>query len=130
MSLFYGKTTVLADLRLHKAQAGLVTTGTVSRYINGTYDPVNDVELENVCLWPNPTYSSLGTGGGAYNAGPVCIWRTGEDFPVIGGISAPKGQDRLTIGGTVYLIESVAPRLNADEDEGYAIYDCQVTRPA
>ncbi len=130
MGLFFGKTSVLADLRLHKKQAGLVTTGTLSRYLNGTYDPVNDVALANVCLWPNPTYSSLGTGGGAYNAGPVCIWRTGESIPDIGGIAAPKGQDKLTIGGTEYLLESVAPRLNADEANGYAIYDCQVTRPA
>lgn len=120
---FFGQETVLADLDLHKDMAGLVTTGTLSRYIDGTYDPANDVAYANVCLWPGTTHSSLGIGGGAYDESAFCAWRTGES-------EKPRGQDKWTVAGVEYLIETVASRLNDDESEGYAIYDCQVSRPA
>ncbi len=121
--MFFGKVSVLADLRLHKQQAGLVTTGTLARLKNGTYDPVNEVAYANVCLWPGSTYSTLGSGGPAYDQSQFCAWRTGE-------AEKPRGQDKWIVGGIEYVIQSVTTRLNADENEGYAVYDCTVARPA
>ncbi len=124
MSGFAGKDSVDDDLALHQGGGFDIGSATLKRYKDGTYDPVNEVTYEMVCLWPGSTFSTLGSGGGAYDAGPLCAWRRGESF-------APKGQDLWTVAGVDYLIESVATRFDADEaTEGYAIYDCQVTRPA
>lgn len=116
---FFGRETVLADLRLHKAQAGLVTAGTLR--VRGASDTFTDVAYENVCLWPPREMTGLGGGGAATQGATVTAWRTGE-------ASAPSVDDKWVIGGVSFLIVSRTARHSHDEASGYAIYDCQVSR--
>lgn len=112
---FFGRQTVLADLRLHKSQAGLVTTATLGRL--GT----TSVGYSNACLWPTDERTALGEGGMPIESGMVTVWRTGE-------ADAPRADDTWTIGGVSYLVTSVTKRHYHHESSGYAIYDCRVSR--
>lgn len=116
---FFGKKTVFADLRLHKKQAGLVTTGTLK--LRTSADTFSDVTYTNVCLWPVTKTSSLGTGGLSAVRTRLTAWRVGE-------ASAPTVDSKWVVGGVSYLIVSLTSRHNHDESSGYAIYDCDVTR--
>lgn len=113
--MFFGRKTVQADLRLHKMQAGLVTTGTLNILGDGT------VAYTNVCVWPVTEVSGLGQETAAYQQTLVTAWRLGES-------RAPRVDDTWTVGGKVYNIVSINPRHNHDESSGYAIYDCTCTR--
>lgn len=113
--MFFGKQTVKADLRLHKKQAGLVTTGTLN--ILGSAS----VSYANVCVWPVTEVSGLGQEQAAHQQTMITAWRLGES-------RAPRVDDTWTVGGKVYGIVSINPRHNNDESSGYAIYDCTCTR--
>ncbi len=112
---FFGKKTVLADLRLHKMQAGLVTTGTLNR--RGT----TGVSYSNVCIWPGDENSALGSGGNPRVSGLLTAWPVGES-------DAPRADDTWTVGGLTFLVLSVTKRHYHDESSNYAIYDCRWTR--
>lgn len=113
--MFFGRQTVAADLRLHKKQAGLVTTGTLNLQGGGT------VSYSNVCLWPTTEITGLGQEMAAHQETMVTAWRQGESQP-------PRVDDTWTIGGKNYGIVVVNIRHNHDESSGYAIYDCTCTR--
>lgn len=117
--MFFGRATVLADLRLHKMQAGLVTTGTLSVRTSG--DTFSTVAYTNVCLWPVRKTSAIGAGGMPPTNTTVTAWRVGES-------SAPTIDCKWSIGGVTYLIVGVTSRHNHDESSGYAIYDCDVVK--
>lgn len=113
--MFFGRRTVAADLRLHKKQAGLVTTGTLNLMNGGT------VSYSNVCKWPVTEVSGLGQETAAHQETMITAWRQGES-------QAPRVDDTWTIGGKIFGIVSINPRHNDDESSGYAIYDCTCTR--
>lgn len=119
MSGFFGRDTLLADLELHKYQAGLLTTATLNKQGGGT------VSLANVCLWPGDSVSALGHGGFPASSGQLTVWRTGE-------ADSPRPDDTVTVqarsGPITVLVVSVAKTLNDDEADGYAKYDCRVTK--
>lgn len=114
---FFGRATVLADLRLHKDQAGLVTTGTLNR--RGS----SSVSYSNVCVWPGDENSALGRDGNASVNGMLTAWRLGES-------DGPRADDTWAVGGVTYTVLSVTKRHNHDESSGYAIYDCRWVRMA
>ncbi len=115
---FYGRRSVLADLRLHKMQAGLVIAATLSRL------DLPPIAYANVCLWPTTEVSALGTNddGLPSDDGQITAWRVGE-------AAAPRPDDSWTISGLDYLISEVTKRLNHDESAGFCIYDCKSGRP-
>lgn len=114
---FFGRRTVLADLRLHKMQAGLVGAATLSRL------DLPPIAYAHVCLWPTTEVSALGTGDGLpSDDGQVTAWRVGET-------AAPRPDDSWTVGGVDYLIAEVAKRHSHDEAAGFCIYDCKIGRP-
>lgn len=119
---FFGRETVVADLRLHKDQAGLVTTGTLKNRVSGTI-PTTGVSYAAVCLWPVQKQSALGVGGLPPATSQLTAWRVGET-------TAPQADGTWTVGGVSYLIVGVSPRHNHDEASNYAIYDCDVARVA
>jgi hypothetical protein len=112
---FFGRDTVLADLRMHRQQAGLVTTGTLNR--RGT----TSVAYENVCLWPGDESTALGVGGNPSVSGQLTAWRVGE-------ADEPRADDTWTVGGVTVTVLSVGKRHNHDEASGFAIYDCRWVR--
>lgn len=114
---FFGRETVLADLRLHKDQAGLVTTGTLNR--RGT----SSVSYANVCLWPGDENSAIGSDGNASIGGMLTMWRVGES-------DKPRADDTVTVSSQTVLLLSVTARHNHNESSGYAIYDCRWVRMA
>ena len=113
---------MLADLRLHKAQAGLVTTGTLKNRVSGTI-PATGVSFAAVCLWPQQKSSALGVGGLPTSRGQLTAWRAGET-------TAPQVDGTWTVGAVTVLITGVRPRHNHDEASNYAIYDCDVVKVA
>jgi len=115
--MFFGRNTVLADLRLHKAQAGLVRAGTLNLLGGGT------VAYANVCVWPHTEVSGLGQESAAHQEATVTAWRVGEAQP-------PRVDDTWAVGGKVYGILQATARHSDDESSGYAIYDCICTRKA
>jgi hypothetical protein len=115
---FFGRRTVLADLRLHKMQAGLVGAATLSRL------DLPPIAYGNVCLWPTTESSALDTDEGLpSDDGKVTAWRTSVSE------AAPRPDDSWTINGVDYLITEVAKRHNHDEAAGFCIYDCAIGRP-
>ena len=113
---FFGRETVLADLRLHKEQAGAVTAGTLT-LLGGAA-----VTYADVCLWPSTHQTGLGGPQVPLKTAQLTAWRHGE-------ASAPRPDDSWTVGGVAYQIQSVTKRLHADESAGFCIYDCDVVRP-
>lgn len=113
--MFFGRRTVEADLRLHKMQAGLVTTGTLNLMNGGT------VAYANVCKWPVLEVSGLGQETAAHQETMITAWRLGES-------QAPRADDIWAVGGKLYGIVTANTRHNHDESSGYAIYDCTCTR--
>ena len=113
---FFGRVSVLADLRLHKEQAGGVTAGTLVRLGSSS------VAYADVCLWPTNHQTGLGGNQVPLKTALLTAWRHGE-------ASAPRPDDSWTVGGTSYLIQSVTKRLHADETDGFCIYDCDIVRP-
>ena len=117
--MFFGVQTVRADLRLHKAQAGLVTSGVL---VGTNVTTAFTQAYANVCLWPENEASALGIGGMPFGDSTVTAWRDGET-------TAPKPDDKWTINGVSYLIVSIRKRHNHDEAaKSCAIYDCGVSR--
>lgn len=112
---FFGRQTVLADLRLHKQQAGLVTSGTLNMQGGAS------VSYSNVCVWPIQEVSGLGQEMAAHQQTTLRAWRTGET-------QGPRADDTWTVAGKIYNVMSVVPSHNHDESSNYAIYDCLVTR--
>ena len=113
---FFGRVTVLADLRLHKEQAGLVTTC--------VYTPAGStagVTFANACPWPSTVDTALGKGGLPVDSGLVTIWRAGET-------TAPQIDGQLVIAGQTELIVTVDRRFPADEGSNYCVYDCRTQR--
>jgi hypothetical protein len=114
--MFFGRVSVLADLRLHKEQAGGVTAGTLG--VQGG----SSIAYANVCLWPSDERTGLGGAGAAVESAQLTAWRVGE-------ADAPRPDDTWTVGGVSYLVQTVRKRLHADESAGYCIYDCDVAAP-
>jgi hypothetical protein len=119
---FFGRDTVLADLRMHRQQAGLVVAGTLKNRVSGTI-PSTGVSYEAVCLWPVAKRSALGSGGLPTASAQLTAWRVGET-------TAPQVDGTWTVGGVSYLTLAVTPRHNHDESSNFAIYDCDVAKVA
>lgn len=111
---FFGKQTVLADLRLHKLNAGLVRSGSL-RSLSGTV-----TTWANIGNWPITESTGMGDGAAQQNV-TITLWRVGEAV-------APRADYTITCEGKTLNIVSVTPRLNEDESANYAIYECQCTR--
>lgn len=114
---FFGRNTVLADLRLHKHQAGLVTSGTLTTFGTGS----TSVSYANVCVWPVHEISGMGMEQAAHQQTTITAWRIGET-------TAPRADDIWTVNSNVYAVIDVTARHNHDEASNYAIYDCTCTR--
>ncbi len=118
MSGFYGIRTVLADLEKHRRGTGKVVPATLTLQDEDS----TVVEYANAYAWPSPSNTGTGGQGRAFNTGRVTLWRVGEsDGPMVNDTLA------MAIDGedTDVRINSVTARLNADEAEGYAVYDLE-----
>ncbi len=114
MPRFYGYRSVIASLRKHKLGTGKVTSATLK--VRGSGDTFADVAYKNAYRWPSSESSGLTGSGYPHTQSRIVLWRLGETTP-------PRVDDKVTLGGTTFLIVEVTPRLNADEDRNYAVYD-------
>ena len=113
---FFGRVSVIADLRLHKEQAGGVAAGTLA-VLGGAAVP-----YANVCLWPTGERTGLGGPRVPSVTTQLTAWRAGET-------TAPRPDDSWTVGGVAYQVVNVQKRLHADESSNFCIYDCDVVGP-
>lgn len=118
MAGFYGHRTVLADLRKH-LRTGKVIAATLK--VRGANDATTSIAFAYAYKWPQTERTGVGGPGYPTNLGRVTLWRWGET-------SRPRPDDKLTLSGdsTEYQILAVTPRLNADESNNCAVYDCDV----
>lgn len=114
---FYGQRTVLRDLAKHR-RTGKLVTATLKR--NSGF---SDIAYANVYVWPTNETTGVGGGGNADQRTTISAYRVGE-------ADAPRADDRWTVGVTTWNIESVTSRLNADEANGFAVYDCVAFKAA
>ena len=116
MAGFYGRRSVLADLMLHQRGTGKVVSAVLT--MKDGLD--TQVSYANAYAWPSGSNTGAGGKGRAWNTGRVTLWRVGES-------DAPKADDTLAliIDGEVVdvRINGVTARLNADEADGFAVYD-------
>ena len=115
---FYGYRSVLSDLQKHIRGTGKVTTATL-KIRTALSDTMTSVAWKNVYLWPQDESTGLGSVGHPTLHGRITAWRIGET-------SAPRVDDKWTVGDTTYLITRVQPRLDADVARNFAVYDCDV----
>ena len=116
---FYGLKTVLATRRKHM-RTGKVVSGTLKVRIAGGQDTFTSVAWGNLYIHPQTEVSGFDHMGFADIDGVITMYRLGE-------ASAPRVDDQIVVGTTVYLIKHVTPRLNADEASNMAVYDVLVT---
>lgn len=110
---FLGYESVLEDMEKQPKR----TSGTLRKRTPGT-DTFSTTQTY-ADVYVAPVRVSSGLGGEGYPAGSTTatLWQLGYDY-------APAVDDRLTVGGTTYIIASVYTRLNGDD--GYAVHDCVV----
>ncbi len=112
---FADAATVMAD---RAKQSWKLTTATL--YLNP--DHTTTVSYASVYVWPLKDWSGIGADGWPTTIGKITFYREGES-------SAPQSDDTVTNeAGSEFLIQSVLSRLNRDEEMGYAVYDCEVSR--
>lgn len=116
MPRFYGTQTVLATLNKQQ-RTGKVSSGTLK--VRGNDDTFASVAWAHLYLWPTTEITGLGGGGYSHVAAKATLYRIGESY-------APRVDDKLSAGGSEWQITRVQPRLNADEDDGFAVYDCDL----
>lgn len=113
---FYGHRYVLADLKKH-LRTGKVVEATLT--LND--DSATQVEWTYTYIWPETESSALGGPGAASVSTRITAWRTGET-------EKPRADDKWTIDSVDFLINAVTTRLNADEAQNFAVYDCDCSR--
>lgn len=118
MSRFFGYRSVRATLAKQK-RTGKVVSGTLK--VRGVDDSTTSVSWANIYILPEDESTGMGAGGHSDITTRLTMYRVGET-------SAPRPDDKLTVGSNTYLISRVASRLNADESRHYAVYDCDVVR--
>jgi hypothetical protein len=115
---FFGRESVQATCEKQRA-TGKVTTGTLKT--RGALDALTDVPWGNLYVYPLPQITGIGGDGYPNVAGRATLYRMGETV-------APVADDKLVDGsGRTWQIIGVNSRLNADEAEGFAVYDCDLT---
>lgn len=114
---FYGYRTVVASRNKHR-RTGKVTTATLT--LNGVSTPTS-VSYANAYIWPYAEANSLDGSGRPVTATTIVLWRLGES-------QAPRVHDTLAADGHDWLVLDVTSRLNADETNNFAVYDCRVAR--
>lgn len=118
---FYGIRSVIADRNKH-LRTGKVVTATLK--IQAGPNKNTTVPYANIYVWPNTEVTGAGGQGRAWTGGRVTLYRMGEAY-------APATDDTLEsleVNGvsTNVRINSVQPRLNADEALSFAVYDLDV----
>lgn len=114
---FYGHRYVLADLKKHM-RTGKVFDATLT--LND--GSATQVEWTYTYIWPETESSGIPQGAAAVQT-RITAWRTGET-------EKPRADDKWTIDSVDFLINSVTTRLNADEGQNFAVYDCDCSRVA
>lgn len=119
---FFGVRTVKADLRKHQATGKVVPAVLSGKESDGT--PFS-VSYANAYAWPSPENSGVGGKGRAWNTGRITLWRVWPSIET----QAPRPDDTVAMEiegeATDVRLNSVTPRLNADESRGFAVYDCE-----
>lgn len=114
---FLGRQSVLATL-LKQQRTAKVTSGTLKVRADG--DTFINVTWANMYVWPDTVVTGVGSGGFPDAAGRATLYRIGEDY-------GPKVDDKLAdSSGRTWQIVRVESRLNGDESEGFAVYDCEL----
>jgi hypothetical protein len=117
MSRFFGKTSVRATLRMHKASTGKVQSGTLK--VRGASDTFTEVTWNNAYLEPAGEQTGL-DGGAATVQTTGQLWQTGEAY-------GPRVDDIYVDSSSVsWLITFVRTSRNADS--GYAVHQCSFVR--
>lgn len=116
-SRFYGRTSVIKT-RQKQQRTGDVKAATLR--VRGTADNKTNVAYSYCYVWPQSEQTGLGSGSAASVQANITLYREGES-------SGPRADDVIRVGGIDYLVTGVNTRLDADIDDGYAVYDCDVT---
>lgn len=118
--MFYGQETVIKARNRHARTAKLV-----SAVLTTNETSPATVTYANAYVYPENEASALGEGGSPVVTTRIVIYALGESTSTF-----PRADDTLVASGNSYLINRVATRQNGDAATGYAIYDCDVSRPA
>ena len=117
MSRFYGSQSVQSDL-FKQIRTGKVTSGTLK--VRGDNDTFTSVSWANMYVYPLPEITGIGADGHPQISGRVTLYRIGEAY-------APRVDDKIVDSGNkTWQIIRVTPRLNADESQNFAVYDCEL----
>lgn len=117
MPAFYGRQSVQADL-FKQFRTGKVGSGTLKVRNDG--DTFTSVSWANIYNWPTDQRTGIGASGHPDTTCTAVLYRIGEAY-------APMVDDKLVDpNGVEWQIIRVQSRLNADESEGFAVYDCDL----
>jgi hypothetical protein len=105
---FYGRREVTRR-RVKMQRTGKVTAATLQ--VRGG----SSVNYLYCYRWPQPQNTGIGGSGYPNTQGQVTLFREGE-------ATGPVVDDKLTIGSTSYQVIQVTAENNADEADGYAVY--------
>lgn len=105
----------MSDLRNFRRTGKLVRATLTLQDADNTVVP-----YANAYAWPSGSQTGAGGKGRASNSGKITLWRAGES-------EGPKVDDTIAMvidgESTDVRINGVTARLNADEADGFAIYD-------
>ncbi len=110
---FYGKSEVIRR-RQCLERTGKVVSGTL--VVRGGAS----VAYQYVYVHPQPQRTGIGGAGYPNTQGGVTMFREGEG-------TAPMVDDKLTVGSVTVQVVEVRPENNADEADGWAVYQLQTT---
>lgn len=114
---FFGRASVQATL-FKQFRTGKVTSGTLK--VRGDGDALTSHTWANMYVYPLDEITGLGGGGSPNISGRATLYRLGETV-------APRVDDKLVDGtGRTWQITRVNSRLNADESDNFAVYDCDL----
>jgi hypothetical protein len=122
---FYGRSTVLRDLRKHQ-RTGKVRGGTLR--VRENADTTTSTVWANYYLAPVAEDTGVGQNGAPAKSATLYLWRVGE-------AAEPRPDDVFREAGVTsdtavgaWTVRAVTRRLDADVADGFAVYDCQVTQ--
>ena len=114
---FLGRQSVQATL-FKQQRTVKVTSGTLK--VRGDGDTFTSVSWANLYVYPNTQTTGIGAGGYPNLFGRATLYRTGEAY-------APRVDDKLVDGRSrEWQIVRVESRLDGDEADGWAVYDCDL----
>lgn len=114
---FYGRQSVQSDL-FKQFRTGKVVSGTLK--VRGENDVLTSVAWANMYVWPTNQTTGLGGDGYPNTSARITLYRVGETY-------APQVDDQIVDSGNrTWQIIRVNSRLNGDEDDDFAVYDCDV----